>query len=157
MKNSPGETILTVTSFFGKYGFSSVEIIKASRKLHDAPEELLKFLMRNHHEVAEPEQSRPIVCAITIGTSYFLGGFIPILPYLCIKTDLSKALHWSIGIMAITLFVFGWVKNCVNSGWRGRKNVRAGIKGSIEMIAIGGGAAAAAYGVVLAFNRNHNA
>ena len=111
-----------------------------------------------HHHAARPTQSRPFISAATIGISYFVGGVIPLLPYIFVsKNEVILALHWSIGIVAIALLIFGWVKTCVDCGWRGKKNVRAGFQGAIEMAVMGGCAAAASYGVVLAINRHHDA
>ena len=101
----------------------------------------------------EPATSRPFVSAATIALGYFIGGFIPLLPYFCVKrVEVLLALWWSIGIMAFALFIFGWVKTGVVSGWRGRKNILEGLNGGIQMVVVGGVAAGAAVGLVRAIN-----
>ena len=61
-----------------------------------------------HHSPA-PEASRAITCALTIATGYFLGGFIPLLPYFFVgREEVLQALWWSLGVMALSLFAFGY-------------------------------------------------
>jgi len=76
-----------------------------------------------------------------------------LLPYFCVKrTDVLVALWWSIGVMVIALFAFGWIKTSIISGWKGRKNVLAALKGGLQMVVVGGLAAGAAVGLVRAIN-----
>lgn len=121
--------------------------------LLDSPTAMLDFLMRFHHQAAEPDAARPFVCALTISMGYFLGGLVPLIPYFCVRRDqVYLALWWSIGVMAIALFAFGWVKTGVVVGWRSRSNMLAGLKGALQMVMIGGTAAGAAVGLVRAIN-----
>lgn len=76
---------------------------------------------------------------------------MPLIPYFCVqRSEVYLALYWSIGVMAVALFAFGWVKTGVVIGWRGKDNVWAGIKGALQMVMIGGAAAGAAVGLVRA-------
>ena len=85
---------------------------------------------------------------------YFLGGLLPLAPYFCVgKNDLLLALNISIGVMAVALFSFGYVKTCVVEGWRGSRRVKQGIFGGIQMVIIGGAAAGAAMLLVKTFNQ----
>ena len=105
----------------------------------------------------EPETSRPFVCAATIAIGYFLGGFIPLIPYFCVQVDeVLLALWISIGVMAVALFAFGWTKTGIVTGWRGRKNIIACLTGSIQMVIVGGLAAGAAVGLVRAMNHGQD-
>lgn len=80
---------------------------------------------------------------------------MPLLPYFFVPQDnVYLGLYWSIGIMTIALFVFGYVKTCFVKGWKGWRKTMMGAKGGIEMIFVGGLAAAAAMGLVKAFDRN---
>lgn len=109
--------------------------------------------MRFQHTLPEPASSRAFTCALTIALCYFVGGFLPLLPYIFVgKDEVTKGLYWSIGIMTITLFVFGYVKSCFVCGWKGWKNRLAGIKGALEMVVVGGVAAGAAMGLVMLFS-----
>jgi VIT1/CCC1 family predicted Fe2+/Mn2+ transporter len=103
------------------------------------------------HTLPEPASSRAITCALTIGLAYFTGGFVPLLPYF-FAGNITKALVWSIGIMVLALFLFGYVKTCLNVGWRSGTNVLHGVIGGAQMVLVGGAAAGAAMGIVRAFD-----
>ena len=150
---SPDRTPLLVTAVFEKYGLPVETIVSISNQLHESPEKLLEFLMRFHYQEAEPESSRPYVSAGIIATSYLLGGFLPLVPYLCVKhNEVLKGLWWSIGVMAIALFIFGWGKTAIVHGWKGRKKVVLCVKSAVEMLAVGTVAAGTAVGLVRAMN-----
>lgn len=118
---------------------------------------LLSFLMRFEHSLPEPPCNRPFTCALTIALGYFVGGFIPLLPYLFVgQNEVRKGLFWSMGVMAITLFMFGYVKTAVVQGWRGWKVVQKAGKGGIEMLVVGSMAAGAAMGLVQLFNKENS-
>lgn len=138
-----------VHEVFGRFRLPTPVIRDAFQSLQDNPEELLDFLMRFHHQMAQPDTSRPFVCAATIAGGYFFGGFIPLIPYFCVaRNKVDIGLWWSVGVMAIALFVFGWVKTGVVVGWRGRPKVLQALKSAMQMVLIGGIAAAAAIGLV---------
>ena len=116
---------------------------------------MLDFLLRFHHQVTEPDSNRPIVSALTIAGGYFFGGFIPLIPYIALRhAKVLTGLYWSIGIMVIALFAFGWGKTGVVVGWSGRQNIIACLKGAAQMTIIGSAAAGAAIGLVRAIDRH---
>ena len=144
-----------MTSVFKPYGLTSENLRSINSSLHESPAELLDFLMRFHYQTPEPETSRPFISAATIAMGYFVGGFIPLLPYFFVgRGDVLEALWWSVGIMGFALFVFGWVKTSVVRGWRGVPNILAGLKGGAQMVVVGGVAAGAAVGLVRAINHS---
>lgn len=146
-----------VAGVFKPYGLPMRSTNSIVKSLHESPSEMLDFLMRFYHQAPEPDISRPFVCAITIGLGYFLGGLVPLIPYFCVKkNEVLLALWWSIGVMAIALFAFGWTKTGVVVGWRGRENILAGLKGALQMTLIGGVAAAAAIGLVRAITHGNH-
>ena len=155
IRSSPCKTNSMVTASFKPYGFPARYLSEMSAILHESPENLLDFLMRYHHQMPEPETSRPFVSAATIALGYFLGGFVPLLPYICVPRDQVLTGLWiSIGVMVVALFIFGWVKTAVVSGWRGRQNVLQSLKGAVQMVIVGSVAAGAAVGLVRAINQN---
>ena len=88
-----------------------------------------------------------------MGLGYALGGLLPLIPYFAVHKDqVLTALWWSIGVMALTLLVFGYGKTGVTSGWGGQQNVLRCIRGAIEMLVIGGIAAGAAVGITRGIN-----
>jgi len=114
---------------------------------------LVQFLMHFQHTQPEQAASRAITCALTIACGYFLGGFIPLLPYFLVgKEQVMLALWWSLGVMAVSLFAFGYGKTCFVCGWRGSHNIWEGTKGGAQMMVVGGLAAGCAMGLVRLFH-----
>lgn len=117
-------------------------------------ERLMKFLMRFEHSLPEPPSNRAFTCALTIAMSYFIGGFIPLLPYFFVGTDdVQLGLLWSACVMVVTLFIFGYVKTVAVHGAKGLDLAWKGIKGGGQMVLVGSLAAGAAMGLVVLFNR----
>jgi VIT1/CCC1 family predicted Fe2+/Mn2+ transporter len=108
--------------------------------------------MNFHHTLPEPSGSRAMTCAITIALGYFIGGFVPLIPYFFVgPDDAFYALAWSAAIMVVALFVFGYGKTCFVSGWKKRADVMRGLFGGVQMVIVGGVAAGAAMGLVKLF------
>ncbi|KAJ5297698.1 hypothetical protein PENANT_c005G07266 [Penicillium antarcticum] len=147
IENDPQETRSMVHETFAPYGLSDSAIEDITRDLHASPDRLCEFLLTFHHRETEPDCNQAWTSAITLALGYFIGGFIPLIPYF-IVSQITVALYWSIGVMAITLLVFGYVKTCVVRGWSGRDNVLAGVWGGVQMCCVGGVAAGAAIGLV---------
>lgn len=144
-----------VHAIFKPFGLPAATIANINQHLHDSPSELLDFLMRFHHQLPPPASNRALVSAATIALGYFVGGFVPLLPYFCVRrNEVLLALWISIGVMVVALFVFGWVKTGVVRGWRGRANVLACTRGAVQMVVVGGVAAGAAVGLVRAINHS---
>lgn len=112
---------------------------------------LLDFLMRFQAQLPQPASNRALTSALTIASGYFFGGLLPLLPYFFVDR-IYDALYISIGVMALALFGFGYVKTCVVEGWEGKDNVKAGVGGGVQMVVVGGAAAGAAMGLVYLFN-----
>lgn len=109
--------------------------------------------MHFQHNSPEQTASRAFSCALTIASGYFLGGFLPLIPYFLVgKDQVLLALYWSFGFMAVSLFSFGYGKTCFVSGWSGRKNVWAGTFGGLQMMLVGGTAAICAMSLVRLFD-----
>ena len=94
--------------------------------------------MQHHFQAAKPDTSRPYLSALTLGLSYFIGGFVPLIPYFFVaREDVWTGLLWSIGVMVVILLIFGYVKTGVVRGWGGRENYQACSKGSMQMLVVG--------------------
>ncbi|KAI9801971.1 MAG: hypothetical protein M1825_003026 [Sarcosagium campestre] len=142
-----------ITAIFATYGVPASMVHPLSQHLNERPEQLLGFLMHFHQNLVEPAASRAATCAATIALGYFLGGFIPLIPYFCVGShEVTKGLECSVGVMVFCLFAFGYGKTGIVSGWHGKQNVVAAICGGLQMVFIGGAAAGAAMGLVKAFN-----
>ena len=154
IENCPAQASALVYDIFQAYNLPPSIITSLDKKLQSSPEQFLIFLMSFHHKESLPTLGRAYMTAITLAVSYFLGGLIPLIPYFIVpRNEVLTALWWSIGVMGITLLVFGYAKSCVVVGWTGRKNVLAGAKGGLQMLLVGAAAAGAAVGFVRAIEQ----
>lgn len=116
-------------------------------------EHLTDFIMQFQHCEIEPASSRAATSAATIALAYFLGGLLPLLPYIFVgKNEVYKGLYVSVGVMVVALFVFGYIKTCIVKGWSKGRNVSDGCAGGLQMVVVGGCCAMAAMGLVKLFN-----
>lgn len=102
------------------------------------------FLLKYGEGMEEVPSSRLFLSAFTIGISYFIGGLIPIIPYLVVSSALH-GLYWSILATGIILIIFGVAKAWFTGAANG---VLGLIWGAVSTLAVGTAAAAASYGVV---------
>lgn len=142
----------TINDIFEPYELPPELVSQLTSHLASSPM-LPSFLMNFHHTLPEPSESRAVICALTIALGYFIGGFVPLLPYFFVgPNDAFVALKWSILTMVIALFAFGYGKTCFVCGWQGQKNIRKGVVGGFQMILVGGAAAGSAMALVKAFS-----
>ena len=153
VQKAPQEAIAIIHDIFSSFGLPHDQRELVVANLMSSQEKSVDFIMRFHHQEKEPDAARPIVCALTIGLGYLIGGFVPLLPYLCVeKHQVLLALYISIGIMLFALFLFGWVKTLIVAEKDEEKKYRKAFIGAIQMVAVGGCAAAAAVGIVRGIN-----
>jgi len=113
---------------------------------------LSQFLMQFQHTLEEPTESRALKCALSISTGYFVGGFIPLVPYFFVGSDqVLEALYYSVGIIVTALFTFGYGKTCFVSGWSSSRNIKSAFMGGVQMVVVGGIAAGSAMLIVRIF------
>lgn len=140
-----------VFDIFAPYELPEELVFQLSSHLTSSPL-LPAFLMNFHHTLQEPSGARALICAFTIAMGYFVGGFVPLLPYFFVGPhDAFVALRWSVATMVVALFLFGYTKTCFVSGWRGATNVRRGVVGGCQMVLVGGVAAGSAMALVKGF------
>ncbi|SPO02670.1 related to uncharacterized membrane protein [Cephalotrichum gorgonifer] len=151
ISNDPVAVRSDIRSVFEPFGLPHPAVDVLVDHLSTSPD-LTDFLMKFQHSAVEPAESRPLTSGLTIAMGYFLGGFIPLVPYLFVDNVLT-GLYISVGVMALTLFAFGYVKTCVVAGWSGSRRVWEGVAGGAQMVVVGGVAAGAAMALVMAFNR----
>jgi predicted membrane protein (TIGR00267 family) len=100
------------------------------------------FMMRFELGLEKPNPNRARNSALTIGISYIVGGFVPLVPYFYVD-DPKSGLIYSAEITLLALLVFGYFKSKVTdqNPWIG----------SLKVASIGAAAAAAAYFVATLF------
>ncbi|KAL1297863.1 hypothetical protein AAFC00_006387 [Neodothiora populina] len=148
--NSPRRTREEILSALQEFQLSATLREAVASELLASEEASEDFLARVRHHLpassSADESGRAYVSAVTIASGYVLGGLVPLLPYsLCGNNRV--AFCWSVAVMAVTLFVFGYLK-CLLVGERGKLTC---LKAGVQMMACGGMAAAAAMGCVTAF------
>ncbi|KZT62056.1 DUF125-domain-containing protein [Calocera cornea HHB12733] len=114
---------------------------------------LTAFLMKFGEGMEDVPLKRAYLSAITIGSGYFFGGIVPLLPYFFINPA-YMALYYSILITGVVLLIFGAVKTHFTGGattWKGY------VWGAIAMLCVGGSAAGSSFGIVYAINTRFGA
>ncbi|ABN65104.2 transmembrane Ca2+ transporter [Scheffersomyces stipitis CBS 6054] len=126
-------------------GATEQTIASFLKDLDSQPKMLIDFVIRFGKGLEEPAEGREFTSALTIGSSYFLGGFVPLLPYF-FTTVVKTGLLVSVIVMIITLFVFGYVKTSISLGDDCARSKKYGE--GLQMVAIGSVAAGAAWTLV---------
>ncbi|GEQ67216.1 hypothetical protein JCM33374_g880 [Metschnikowia sp. JCM 33374] len=126
-------------------GASEQTIASFLKDMGQTPKNLIDFVIRFGKGLEEPAEGREFTSALTIGSGYFIGGFIPLLPYFFCDV-VRTGLIVSVIVMIVTLFIFGYVKTSVSLGddCGTQKKVLEGL----QMVAIGSVAAGAAWTLV---------
>lgn len=109
--------------------------------LRGNPPDMVDYIM-SLRGLERPTIRTALFSGFTIGASYFVGGLIPLLPYLFIDS-LKAALAVSIVVALVTLFIFGYVKSRLLISSRTTAFVSA-----TQTLVIGGVAAAVSYAAV---------
>jgi VIT1/CCC1 family predicted Fe2+/Mn2+ transporter len=126
---------------------------KVAGELQETPSAMKEFLMTNKFEATGVEKYEALIAGVSCGFGYLAGGFVPIIPYFAVQQhQVLDGLYWSIGIMAVVLVVFGYVKTCAVAGWGGKANVKAGLRGAAEMVIVGAAAAGLSVALIHAIN-----
>ncbi|ODN80859.1 hypothetical protein, variant [Cryptococcus amylolentus CBS 6039] len=102
------------------------------------------FLLKFGEGMEEVPVSRLYISALTIGLSYFIGGLIPLIPYMA-TSSAEDGLVASAIITCIILFIFGGFKTYftgATGGWSGY------VYGAVSTMIVGGFAAGSAFGLV---------
>ncbi|EXJ85978.1 hypothetical protein A1O1_06347 [Capronia coronata CBS 617.96] len=144
-----------VQEYFEQFGLSVEDTKRIADQIKASPPTFKEFLMQHHFQAAKPDTGRPYLSAITLGVSYFVGGFLPMIPYFLVpRNDVLAGLWWSIALMGVVLLLFGYVKTGVVRGWTGKDNYRACIGGAVQMLVVGVLAAGAAVALVRLINQS---
>ncbi|KAL1928061.1 hypothetical protein VTP01DRAFT_2977 [Rhizomucor pusillus] len=122
------------------YGLDRQTLQPLIEKLKSDPVKFVDFMMRFELNLEMPDPNRSWISALTIGLSYFVGGLIPLLPYVFID-QATLALYVSVAVTSLTLLIFGYIKSRL-------VNPQSAIKGAFQTLLIGAIAAGASYSIV---------
>lgn len=109
------------------------------------PQMMIDFIIRYGKGLEEPPEGRILSSALTIGSGYFFGGFVPLIPYFFLSY-VDQALLASVILMVITLFWFGYFKSMISMGEDCSVSTR--VLEGFQMVLIGSIAAGSAWSLV---------
>lgn len=109
------------------------------------PKSMIDFVIRFGKGLEEPPEGRIVSSALTIGSGYFFGGFVPLVPYFFVQT-VGTGLQISVMVMLFTLFWFGYFKSLISMGDECSQWSR--INEGLQMVLIGSIAAGSAWSLV---------
>jgi vacuolar iron transporter family protein len=125
-----------IYEIFEQYAVDRASAAPVLAALKKNPTAWVDFMMRFELGLEEPARNRAHRSALTIAASYVAGGFIPLLPYMLVDSNLM-ALKLSVIITLLALAVFGAIKGeLIGTGW---------LRSALQTVTIGGAAAAVAY------------
>ncbi|EDO16624.1 hypothetical protein Kpol_529p4 [Vanderwaltozyma polyspora DSM 70294] len=125
--------------------FTDETILTFIKDLQKNPELMVDFIIRYGKGLEEPDPNRRLISAVTIGGGYFVGGLVPLIPYFFVQS-VGTGLLYSIILMVITLFCFGYVKIILSMG--DECSLSKKITEGLQMVAVGGIAAGSAWFLV---------
>lgn len=125
-----------IVDVFRAYGLAEDQITPLVDSISSERERWVDFMMRFELGLDKPNRARARHSAITIATSYIIGGLIPLSPYI-IFDQIKISLLFSIALTLVALFIFGYIK----ARFTGIKPIR----GAVQTILVGGLAAGAAF------------
>lgn len=131
-----------VKEVFAEYGLDDATQTLIVEALAKNKDKWVEFMMRFELGLEKPDINRARNSALTIGSSYIVGGIIPLSPYFFVK-EAHEALKYSVLITLITLFVFGYFKAKVTG--------QNPLAGALKVMTIGAMAAGAAFYVAKLF------
>lgn len=123
---------------FAEYGVSEELQEKVAREMALNPKKWVDFMMRFELGLDKPDKNRAHQSAFIIGTSYIIGGMIPLSAYFFTESSREGLIYSSI-ITLLCLIVFGLVKSKLTG--------QPLLKGAFRVTMVGAAAAAAAFGI----------
>jgi VIT1/CCC1 family predicted Fe2+/Mn2+ transporter len=121
---------------FAEYGVSEAHQEVIAREMAKDPKKWVDFMMRFELGLERPDKNRARQSALVIGTSYVLGGFVPLSAYFFTETA-REGLVYSTVITLLCLVVFGLVKS--------KLTAQPLFKGTLRVTVVGALAAGAAF------------
>ena len=142
LENLRHREIEETKEFFAGIGLSPELQEKATVEIAQDKDKWVQFMMKYELGLDEPDPKRARKSAFNIGTSYIVGGLVPLSPYFFVTHPII-GLQYSVVLTLLCLFIFGWIKSKTTgiNPWAG----------AIRVTLIGAMAAAAAFAVARLF------
>ena len=136
--NLPAKEEEEVRVFFESLGLSKELQSKAVTELTKDKDRWVDFMMKYELNLDKPDPKRARKSAFNIGTSYIVGGLVPLSPYFFVSST-QQGLIISVIITLICLYVFGFFKSKLTGV--------SPITGGFKIMLIGALAAGAAFAI----------
>lgn len=127
-----------VREFFEGLGLSREVQLQAVAELIKDKDRWADFMMKHELGLEKPDPKRAGKSAFNIGTSYIVGGMIPLSPYFFVEDGIT-GLTYSAGVTLICLLVFGYFKSKLTG--------TPPMQGALKVAFIGAIAAGCAFGI----------
>lgn len=124
----PAMELEEVKEIFANYGLSAVSQSLIANELSKDKQKWVDFMMKFELGLEKPNPKRARNSALTIGTSYAVGGLIPLMGYF-FSNHPQQGLFISAIITVLCLFAFGFFKSKVTG--------QPAIKGAFKVTFIG--------------------
>ena len=134
----PAEETAEVAAVFEGYGLPAETVGAVVAAITADRARWVDFMMRFELNLDEPDPRRARRSALTIAGAYVAGGLVPLAPYFVLPT-IRDGLVGSVAVTLLALLVFGYVK--------GRFTTARPVRSAWQTVAVGGLAAAAAFGI----------
>ncbi|KAI8928804.1 VIT family-domain-containing protein [Entophlyctis helioformis] len=131
-----------IAEIFEPYGITRSVVQPMIDVLKQDKEVWVDFMMKFELNLEKPSVHRSWISALTIGFSYFMGGLVPLMPYVFINSAIT-ALNVSVAVTILALLIFGYVKARL-------LGISKPLSSALQMAIIGAVAAGAAYGIAKA-------
>ncbi len=141
----PEEEAAEVGEIFRGYGMDEATVDAVVKAIRSDRKRWIDFMMRFELGLEEPNPNRARTSAFTIGASYIVGGLIPMSPYFFVH-DVHTGLFVSVGVTALALLIFGYIK--------GRFTTHQPVRSAWRTLIVGALAGAAAYTMATLFGGN---
>lgn len=137
----PEEELAELIEIYRREGFHYDEAVEMAERVAQDPNLMLRTLAQKELGLSPDAEVSPAKDAAAMGASYIVGAMLPLIPYFILEG--VTAVLVSVAIAVSTLFAMGVVK--------ARFTRRNPVLSGTEIMAIGGGVAAAGYGLGLIF------
>lgn len=125
-----------VRRVFIEWGLSAATAEEATMEIIKEDDRWVEFMMKHELGLQKPDPKRAKKSAFNIGTSYIVGGMVPLVPYFFVENAID-GLKVSAIITLICLYIFGFFKSKITgiNPWLG----------GLKVMMIGAVAAGAAF------------
>ena len=98
----------------------------------------IQFMMKHELGLDRPDPRRALISALTIGSSYMVGGIVPLASYF-FTPDPARALIFSVALTGAALIIFGAIKAKITGV--------PVLRGAVQTLLVGGIAAGVAFAI----------